>query len=168
MAIVRKANLRDIEIIMNIIDNARALMRITGNKKQWISGYPSLKLITEDVLNETCYVCVDEDDIILATFFFKIITDGIYPEICKGKWLCEGMYGIVHRIASAGIMKHVSDICLNWCFEQCSNICIDTHEDNKIMQHVLMRNKFIYCGITYTDSGSPRLAFQKCRIEKSI
>ena len=41
------------------------------------------------------------------------------------------------------------------------NIRIDTHRDNRIMQHVLEKFGFTYCGIIYLLSGDERLAFQK-------
>ena len=41
------------------------------------------------------------------------------------------------------------------------NIRIDTHKDNKIMQGLLARHGFSYCGIIYLKNGSPRLAYQR-------
>jgi RimJ/RimL family protein N-acetyltransferase len=37
---------------------------------------------------------------------------------------------------------------------------IDTHEDNKRMQHILAKNGFVYCGIVL-QNGSDRLAYEK-------
>ncbi len=42
-----------------------------------------------------------------------------------------------------------------------SNFRIDTHNDNKIMQHVIEKNGFIRCGIIYVKDGSPRIAYEK-------
>ena len=39
--------------------------------------------------------------------------------------------------------------------------CIDTHRDNKIMQHNILKHGFTYCGIIYLLSGDERLAYQK-------
>ncbi len=41
-----------------------------------------------------------------------------------------------------------------------SNIRIDTHLDNRIMQHVIKKYGFTYCGIIYLASGDERLAYQ--------
>ena len=43
----------------------------------------------------------------------------------------------------------------------CGNLKIDTHRDNRIMQHLLDKNGFTYCGIIYLDDGTERLAYQK-------
>ena len=42
-----------------------------------------------------------------------------------------------------------------------SAIRIDTHRDNKIMQHNLLKYGFTYCGIIYLANGDERLAYQK-------
>lgn len=57
----------------------------------------------------------------------------------------------------------MSDI-LDYCFALCSNIRIDTHRDNKIMQHNLSKHGFTYCGIIYLANGDERLAYQKIQI----
>ena len=62
---------------------------------------------------------------------------------------------------SDGTVKGAASFCLNWAFEQCGNLKIDTHRDNRIMQHLLDKNGFTYCGIIYTDDGSERMAYQK-------
>lgn len=42
------------------------------------------------------------------------------------------------------------------------HICgIDTHEDNEVMQHLILKNGFEKRGIIYTDDGSPRFAYEK-------
>ena len=42
-----------------------------------------------------------------------------------------------------------------------TNIRIDTHHDNKIMQHNILKHGFTYCGIIYLLSGDKRLAYQR-------
>ena len=46
-------------------------------------------------------------------------------------------------------------------FSQCGNLKIDTHENNVVMQNLLKKNGFTYCGRIYVDDGGERLAFQK-------
>ena len=43
------------------------------------------------------------------------------------------------------------------------NIRIDTHEDNRIMQHLLDKYGFAKCGCIYVEDGTPRIAYQKER-----
>jgi len=42
-----------------------------------------------------------------------------------------------------------------------ANIRIDTHKDNRIMQHNIEKHGFTYCGIIYLANGDERLAYQK-------
>ena len=50
---------------------------------------------------------------------------------------------------------------MNFCLSHDTNIRIDTHRDNKIMQHNILKHGFTYCGIIYLLSGDERLAYQK-------
>ena len=50
---------------------------------------------------------------------------------------------------------------MDFCFSYDTNIRIDTHRDNKIMQHNIVKYGFTYCGIIYLLSGDERLAYQK-------
>jgi hypothetical protein len=49
---------------------------------------------------------------------------------------------------------------LAFALENCKNIRIDTHRDNKIMQYNILKHGFPYCGIIYLASGDERLAYQ--------
>ncbi len=42
---IRFTELKDLPLVMEIYDYARAFMRTTGNATQWIDGYPSEALI---------------------------------------------------------------------------------------------------------------------------
>ena len=50
---------------------------------------------------------------------------------------------------------------MDFCFAHDVNIRIDTHRDNLIMQHNLLKHGFAYCGIIYLASGDTRLAYQR-------
>ncbi len=50
---------------------------------------------------------------------------------------------------------------LAFCEQLEPNIRIDTHQNNKRMQHLLEKNGFTYCGIILTEEQAPRLAYQK-------
>ena len=41
------------------------------------------------------------------------------------------------------------------------SICADTHRDHRIMQHLLEKHGFTYCGVIYLASGDERLAYQR-------
>ncbi|MDR2916606.1 MAG: GNAT family N-acetyltransferase [Tannerella sp.] len=158
---IRKANTEDIDVIMDVFDAARLFMRKTGNDRQWIDGYPSKELILKNIQDESFYVCMSDDGQIVGVFYFKVEEDRTYAKIYDGEWLNDRPYGVVHRIASNGKQKGVADFCLQWCFEQCNNIRVDTHRDNNIMQNALKRNGYKQCGIIYVANGTERIAFQK-------
>ena len=46
------------------------------------------------------------------------------------------------------------------------NLRADTHRDNRIMQHILQKHGFRYCGIIYLLNGDERLAYQKISLGK--
>lgn len=45
--------------------------------------------------------------------------------------------------------------------KEIKSIRIDTHQDNKSMQRLILKNNFEYCGIIYVEDGSERLAYEK-------
>ena len=95
---------------------------------------------------------------------FSSIKEGIDPTYLKiydGQWKNDAPYGVVHRITSSGKVKGAASFCLDWAFSQCGNLKIDTHENNVVMQNLLKKNGFTYCGRIYVDDGGERLAFQK-------
>ncbi len=70
----------------------------------------------------------------------------------------------MHRIAADGSGKGIGSFCINWAFDQCRHIRIDTHGDNKVMQGMLKKLGFTHCGTVYVEEDDdPRLAFEKSR-----
>lgn len=163
--IIEKTNINDIETIMTIYDKARAFMRLNGNYKQWINGYPSKQQIRQDINNDVSYV-VKQDNKIVATFAFIIGQDLTYIKIDEGNWSSNNNYGVIHRIASDNSIKGITNYVFNWCLQYINYLRIDTHQDNKIMQHCILKYGFKYCGIIYVNDGSPRLAYDFIKQEK--
>lgn len=146
---------------MEIYDYARAFMRANGNATQWIDGYPSEALIRQEVEEEHSFVCIDEQEEIVGTFCFILGDDPTYLRIYDGAWLSDEPYGVIHRMATGGNRKGVAKACLDWCFERCGNIRVDTHRDNKVMQHILTKYGFQPCGIIFVKNGTERIAYQR-------
>ncbi len=157
---IRQTVIEDLNQVMQIYADARNFMRENGNPNQWINGYPTAAMIMEDIQDKSSYVCIDNKDIV-GVFRFTLGADPTYLHIFEGSWLNDAPYGVVHRIASASHKKGVASYCLNWCFELCKNIRIDTHRDNYIMQNLLNKNGYQKCGIIYLADGAERLAYQK-------
>lgn len=157
---IRKTTLQDLEQVLQIYADARAFMAQTGNPVQWGDGYPKEELIRSDIAEGISYVA-EQDGEIETVFVYYFGNDPTYEQIENGSWQNEEPYGVIHRIASRGQVKGSGSFCLQWGFAQCGNLKIDTHDDNRVMQHVLEKNGFKRCGRIYLEDGSPRIAFQK-------
>lgn len=162
---IRTAEVEEIDAIMEVFDTAKRFMRQTGNKKQWVNGYPSRELILDNIQRQGLYVCLSDDGQIAGVFYFKVEEDKTYAKIYDGEWLNDEPYGVVHRIASNGRQRGIAAFCLQWCLEQCGNIRVDTHRDNVVMQNILKHNGYRQCGIIYIADGTERIAFQKTLME---
>lgn len=147
--------------IMQIIDQARDIMRANGNHTQWINGYPAPEIILEDIRSGHGFICMNSGEI--AGYFCFLKGDNPEPTyniIEDGKWLNNAPYGVIHRLASTGKIKGVAKACFDYCFSLTDNIKVDTNHNNVPMQNFFKKYGFSYCGIIYVSDGSPRDAFQ--------
>ena len=160
---IRPARLEDLDEILRIYDRAKKFMAATGNPTQWAGNYPQRELLEEDVANGGLFV-VTEADSICGVFYFVIGPDPTYEIIENGAWHSDRPYGTIHRIAGNG--GGIFGAALEYCRSRIDHLRIDTHENNKVMQHVVTKHGFRYCGVIYTDDGTPRLAFD--RLEQEV
>lgn len=158
--IIRRTTPEDMNVILKMYEDARMFMASHGNPTQWGTTYPPRELLEQDIAEGSSYVC-EEHNTIIATFYYYAGDDPTYKNIYNGDWQNADPYGVVHRITSGGTIKGAASFCLNWALEQCGNLKIDTHRDNTVMQRLLAKNGFTYCGIIYLEDGSERLAYQK-------
>lgn len=156
---IRKANIEDIPDMLKIFSVARKFMSSTGNPNQWAESYPSVELLSDDVVSGDSYVCISEQRIV-ATFVLRGGEDPTYSIIYEGAWKNNKPYATIHRIASNGSVKGVLATTLNYALERYQSIRIDTHRDNIVMQNALKKHGFEYCGIIHCWSGDERLAYQ--------
>lgn len=160
---IRKATETDLNEIMDIYAEARDFMVQTGNPHQWADRcWPPEWLIRQDIENGKSYVC-QEGDTLAAVFFYNYGEgiDSCYAVIEDGSWCQDGPYGVVHRIA-ARKGKGAGKACIQWAYDQCGHLRMDTHEDNRVMQRVLRQMGFTYCGVIHIlDDNAPRLAYEK-------
>lgn len=159
MRTIRLACHEDLKCILTIYQEARSFMRRTGNMHQWVGGYPSGELLESDIDRKQLYV-VTEDDILHGVFAFIQGADPTYAYIENGAWRSDGPYGTIHRIASDGLTHGVFTDVLRFCRERQPHVRIDTHADNLVMQHVVVKHGFHYCGVIYLENGDPRLAYE--------
>ena len=162
---IRNSTEQDFPRIMEIYDFARKYMAEHGNPNQWgPTNWPPENLIHNDIKSRHSYVCVNDDNAVIGTFFFIQGKDiePTYKNIVDGAWLNDNPYGVVHRIAGDGSEKGIGEFCLKWAFEQCGHMRIDTHGDNMTMQNLVKKLGFKHCGTIYVEEDNyPRLAFEK-------
>ena len=161
---IRKATERDLERIMDIYAHARSFMAEHGNPTQWgPTHWPPEELIRRDIAAGDSYVCVHGGRVV-GVFYFVHGRDiePTYARITDGAWLDPGPYGVVHRIAADGTVRGVGAFCIDWAFQQCGHLRIDTHGDNRVMQCLLQKLGFTHCGTIYVQEDDyPRLAYEK-------
>lgn len=160
---VRPTEWKDLPAVMEAYEAARNFMRANGNHAQWVNGYPSEELIRREIADGHSFVCIDEKGDVVGTFCFIPGEDPTYRVIYEGAWLNDEPYAVIHRMAANGKRKGVAEACLNWCSGRCDNLRVDTHRDNRPMQHILFRHGFERCGIIYINDGTERIAYQRVR-----
>lgn len=159
--IVRPAITADIQAIMTVMDAAIGIMRASGNLHQWGNGYPSAEIIRDDIDKKQGYV-LEEGSRVVGYFTFMPSPEPTYATTYGGTWLDdEKPYHVIHRIGSLPEVHGIFSAIMDFAFAHDKNIRVDTHADNHIMQHNLLKHGFSYCGIIYLASGDPRLAYQK-------
>lgn len=159
--IIRKGKIEDIPAMGRIYAAAKDYMRRSGNPNQWNGAYPNEEDAAADIARGISYVA-EENGKICGCFVFITGPDPTYGYIEDGAWLDDSLpYGTVHRIASDGTVPGVFKTAMDFCLRITGNVRVDTHEDNKTMQHLAAKYGFTRCGIIFLENGDPRIAFQK-------
>lgn len=161
---LRKATLTEVPAIWVILQEA-ILQRKQEGSQQWQNGYPIEKSIHDDISNGYGHVLIDNNTLIA---YVAIIFDvePAYNKI-KGKWLTDGDYVVIHRVATSGAFKgkgvatHLFKMIEDLCIEK--NVCsikVDTNFDNIPMLKILDKLGYTYCGEVLFN-GSARKAYEK-------
>ncbi len=156
---VRKAGMTDLNDILAIYAYARGFMEKTGNPTQWGNHYPPEDLLREDIKKQRLYVLFDDAGL-YGVFAFIIGDDPTYAVIENGAWQSCTPYGTLHRVAASGRVHGVMGEAMAYAQSVMPHLRIDTHADNTVMQHQIIKHGFSYCGIIHTDDGSPRYAYE--------
>lgn len=176
---VRPATEADLPALPPLFEAARAIMRSDGNLHQWVNGYPGLDAVREDIARGGGFVLelahgglVLKEDApgpgqtapcasrIVGYFALLPSPEPTYGRI-DGAWLTDGPYGVIHRIASYPDVHGVFGAIIGFAAARYPHLRIDTHRDNRIMQHLVLKHGFTYCGIIWLLSGDERLAFER-------
>ena len=132
---------------------------------QWQNGDPSESDIENDIQNGNLYVA-DENGKLLGMCYIGFY-ESDYDYIYWGNFL-EGEYVVIHRVAvdteSRGkgvftaLVKNAEKIAKE---NGKTQIRIDTHKGNSVMQKALKNNGFCRSGVIYLKNGDERVAFIK-------
>lgn len=154
----------DVDAALEIIESGRRHLRDQGID-QWQDGYPDRAALERDAAcgkgylirsgGETLgYLCVDFDG--------EPVYDGLI-----GRWGTGEPYVVVHRLAfSAAARGRGLSGAVFALVEEMSrrrgvfSFRIDTHEDNRKMQHILEKSGFARRGTVFYGTGR-RVAFDK-------
>lgn len=147
-----KANLQQIDIIMPLIEDGRQALKNLGIN-QWQDAYPAIENITEDIEKGISYLLVDGDDY-LATVAVDPFGEPVYDTLEKGHWISDAPYMTVHRMAVSAatankgigtkLLVALEALAKDLNFTQ---IRLDTHEDNLVMQRVALKNNYRFAGL---------------------
>ena len=162
--ILRKATRSDLKTIWEIIQFAIEQRKADGSD-QWQNGYPNQTTIQEDLDSGYAYV-LDEDGVILVYAAIIFGKEEAYENI-DGKWLTNGDYAVLHRVASSPKAKgkraatKLFQLTEELCKEnRIYSIKVDTNFDNAPMLKLLENLNYTYCGEVFFQNA-PRKAFEK-------
>ncbi len=156
---IRKATNKDLDEILRIYATAREFMKATGNPTQWGDNFPPRDMLADDIKDGNLYVA-EENGCICAVFAFIMGDDPTYSYIEDGGWISDKPYAAIHRVASDGSCHGILKRVVEYASSKISHLRIDTHMDNKVMQHLIEKCGFKKCGIIYVEDGSPRIAYE--------
>ena len=161
---LRKAELVELPFIWNILLQAIEQRKQDGSE-QWQNGYPNEETIYDDIIHGYAYVLV-EQNIIIAYAALLFDEEIAYNDII-GNWLSNGVYAVVHRVATinskkrSGVATQLFRIIEDLCIEkQVYSIKVDTNFDNIPMMSIFKKLRYIYCGEVFFN-GEPRKAYEK-------
>ena len=150
---IRKATINDIEIVMEIINDAKKYLK-KQNSLQWnqADGYPTINDMLKDIDNGSCYLYIENNEVI-GTMSIITTPDENYDEI-DGKWLTNEKYASIHRIAIKNT-HHKKGIGVKMLLaaekivkaNNIYSIKIDTHKINIPMTKTIINSGYTYCGV---------------------
>ncbi len=159
---IQKAKFSQLNDIIEVYREAQQFMRETGNPTQWGNSYPDRALLEDDIRKDQLFI-VERNGKICGAFVFFIGDDPWYAVIDDGCWADDSAYGVLHRVAGKTSERGIFKEMLEFAEMQIAHLRIDTHADNAVMQHILLKNGFERRGIVYVHEHSPRIAFERLK-----
>ena len=160
---IRPAAEADLPQLLEIFEQAKHFMAAHGNPRQWGPDYPGEARMRSQIADGVCYI-VEEGGAAVGTFCCLPGAEPSYAVIEGGAWPDDAPYLTIHRLASNGKAHGVAKACFAFCAARGLALRIDTHRDNTVMQDLLRKNGFVYCGVIHlAENGEERLAYQRNR-----
>ncbi len=149
---IRKATLLDIKEIMECVEDAKFLLKLSGSKQwQGEDGYPSKDDLCKDIINNVCYVQTMDDRVVGVCTY-----EGVEPEYDNiyGNWITDtNNYITIHRICTKeeyrgrGVAKNLMRYAEEYAKSiNKKSIRIDTHPKNLAVQHIAEELGYTLCG----------------------
>ena len=167
---IRPATPADLPALRPVFEAAKAIMRADGNLEQWSApGFPPEDLLRRDIDRRGGYVLESVissgaeggvEKSIVAYFALLPSPEPTY-NVIDGAWLTDEPYGVIHRMASYPEVHGIFSTVIDYAGAHYSHLRIDTHRDNRIMQHLIGKHGFTYCGIIWLQDGTERLAYER-------
>ena len=181
--VIRPATPADIPALRPVFEAAKGIMRADGNHDQWSApGFPDDSLLLRDIARGGGFVIENRWPVgaghdegkpvmpgltghlaaprIVAYFALLPSPEPTY-DVIDGAWLTDEPYGVIHRMASYPEVHGIFSTIIDYAASRYSHLRIDTHRDNRIMQHLIEKHGFTYCGIIWLDDGTERLAYER-------
>ena len=142
---LKQATMEDFDQIISILKDGANQLAEHG-VDQWQGDYPSPDQIKEDIENGWAYLAISQDKETVGAAAIVQGPDHVYDQM-DGKWLIEtDNYKVIHRVAihSNHTGKGYATKLYHEIIDQIKtnnpdidSIRVDTHEDNKAMQHLI-------------------------------
>ncbi|WP_076460351.1 GNAT family N-acetyltransferase [Limosilactobacillus caccae] len=165
---LRRAQEQDLDAIMKIIDDAKEFMKQSGSP-QWQDGHPNQEMFAKDIAAQINWVLVHDNDI-AGTASLQLTPDPAYRVIEQGHWAQPNEpYATIHRVAISSKYRgqHMSTFLFSNLLtvgqmQGMKNFRLDTHAQNKAVQHIAESFNFQRRGIiTIDDRLDPhRIAYE--------
>lgn len=147
---IRKATIADLDAIWQLRLKTTKLLKLRGID-QWQFDQPNKKRFEWDILNQSFFVYIIEEQIV-AMMYIQHENEDTYDEI-KGNWRDDQPYITIHRLAvdTSYLGKGIAHKMLDFAKSYAKNhhiysIRIDTHKNNQYAIKLFLNQGFIYRG----------------------
>ena len=169
--VIRPAVPADLPALRPVFEAAKGIMRADGNHDQWSApGFPDDSLLLRDIARGGGFVI--ESSVMpgltghlaaprIVAYFALLPSPEPTYDVIDGAWLTDEPYGVIHRMASYPEVHGIFSTIIDYAALRFAHLRIDTHRDNRIMQHLIEKHGFTYCGIIWLEDGTERLAYER-------